>query len=151
MGIMLPERNAFDFVMRPESKDLNYQKSGDSDGKTKKDGESGKQKLTKTLMQLKKQNIKSTSSKNMATVKMTYWLIMIMTLYNSLIYIMAFYFDKIYIINKILIKNSAILWLVHLKMITSLKCHLKTIIISRHQYLRKPMIHLGWVKVQEDK
>ena len=32
-----------------------------------------------------------------------------MTLYNSLIYIMAFYFDKIYIINKIFIKNSAIL------------------------------------------
>lgn len=64
MGIMLPERNAFDFVLRPE-RDVVMQKE-------KKKDESGKQRLQKTLMQLKKSNIKPTSTKGMATVKMSY-------------------------------------------------------------------------------
>ncbi|CDW71719.1 protein iws1 homolog [Stylonychia lemnae] len=64
MGIMLPERNAFDFVVRPDARDVQL--------KDKKKDETGKQKLQKTLLQLKKQNIKPTSTKGMATVKMSY-------------------------------------------------------------------------------
>lgn len=62
IGIILPERNAFDFTERPE-------KQVEANKEKKKDQESGKAKLQKTLLQLKKSNMKSSSSKGMATVK----------------------------------------------------------------------------------
>jgi hypothetical protein len=49
MGIMLPERAAFDFVHRPDPR-------ADGPKPIKKDAESGKAKLQKTLLQLKKSN-----------------------------------------------------------------------------------------------
>jgi len=61
IGIILPAKNAFDFTVRPDSS---------IDVKDKKSNEvSGKSKLQKTLLQLKKANMKSYSSKGMATVK----------------------------------------------------------------------------------
>ena len=65
MGIMLPERAAFDFVKRPDART-------DSAKPKKKENESGKAKLQKTLLQLKKSNTRSSSSKGMATVKINY-------------------------------------------------------------------------------
>lgn len=62
---MLPERAAFDFVYRPDAR-------GDQAKPKKKENESGKARLQKTLLSLKKSNTKSTSSKGMATVKINY-------------------------------------------------------------------------------
>ena len=63
---MLPERAAFDFVYPPDAKSVNAKAR-------KKENESGKARLQKTLLQLKKSNTKSTtSSKGMATVKINY-------------------------------------------------------------------------------
>ena len=42
MGIMLPERNAFDFVVRPGERSSKFSRPADSEGKSKKDGETGK-------------------------------------------------------------------------------------------------------------
>ena len=68
MGIMLPDKNAFDFVEKVERRD-----EGGKDQERKKQDDSGRQKLQKTLLNLKKQNSRQTSSnKNMATVKLTY-------------------------------------------------------------------------------
>lgn len=62
VGIILPDKNAFDFTVRPES-NVDFQDK-------KQNQDSGKAKLQKTLLQLKKANMKSYSSKGMATVKM---------------------------------------------------------------------------------
>lgn len=65
MGIMLPERNAFEFVHRPKAKEINVHDR-------KKEGESGRYKLQKTLLQMRRANTRQTTSKEMATVKTTY-------------------------------------------------------------------------------
>lgn len=65
MGIMLPDKNAFDFVLRVDNRDANLKER-------KKDAESGKSKLQKTLLQLKRSNNKAASIKGMATVKINY-------------------------------------------------------------------------------
>jgi hypothetical protein len=65
MGVMLPEKNAFDFVVRPDKRE-------DRGQEKKKDAESGKSKLQKTLLQLKRANTRPTSTKGMATVKLHY-------------------------------------------------------------------------------
>lgn len=73
---MLPDKNAFDFVERVEY-------VADSKDK-KKEAESGRQKLQKTFLNLKKQNTRQISAnKNMATVKINYWLV---SLNNLLFY-----------------------------------------------------------------
>jgi hypothetical protein len=66
MGIMLPDKNAFEFVHRP-------QKREQMSAEKKKDGESGKAKIQKRLLQMKRANTKSSSSsKEMATVKLSF-------------------------------------------------------------------------------
>ena len=62
MGIMLPDKNAFDFVVRVDKKEVSIKDK-------KKEAESGKFKLQKTLLQLRKSNTKPTTNKGMATVK----------------------------------------------------------------------------------
>ncbi len=65
MGIMLPERNAFEFIQRPRAKEVNvYDK--------KKDSETGRARLQKTLLQMRRAKTRQTTSKEMATVKTTY-------------------------------------------------------------------------------
>lgn len=65
MGVMLPDKNAFDFTVRVQNRD-------DSIKEKKKEDESGKARLSKILLQLKKKNTKPCSSKGMATVKINY-------------------------------------------------------------------------------
>ena len=61
IGIILPERNAFDFIERPERRETTERKKAGE--------ENGKAKLQKTLLQLKRSNTKGTGNKSMATVK----------------------------------------------------------------------------------
>ena len=66
VGIILPERNAFDFVERPNPSD------GVQDFK-KNYAESGRSKLQRTLLALKKQNAKNTFfNKHFTTLKADY-------------------------------------------------------------------------------
>lgn len=62
MGIILPERNAFDFTNRPSQ-------SHDHFVERRRDQESGKAKLQKSLLKLKKEKNKQFTNKNMQTVK----------------------------------------------------------------------------------
>ena len=62
MGIMLPDKNAFDFVVRVERQE-NLAKE------KKKESENGKARLQKTMLQLKRSNARPTTTKGMATVK----------------------------------------------------------------------------------
>jgi len=61
MGIMLPEKNAFEFYVRPKQQFVNQKRINQ---------ESGKAKLNKALLQIKRAKTKGTSSKDMATVKL---------------------------------------------------------------------------------
>ena len=63
MGIMLPEKNAFEFYARPKQH-LVQGKYANQD--------SGKVKLNKALLKLKKAKSRGASSKEMATVKLNY-------------------------------------------------------------------------------
>lgn len=62
IGVVLPQRNAFDFTMAPES---NYKGKEDSRSKLEN---SSKQEIMKTLQKIKKENAQTQNS-NMKTVK----------------------------------------------------------------------------------
>ena len=62
MGVTMGEKNAFNFTERPERREINRFDQ-------KKSNESGRGKINKTLLNIKKANTRSEGNKDMATVK----------------------------------------------------------------------------------